>query len=466
MGAAGSGPAAGRSEMARAAALFAEGRHDEAREIAQRIVAADARNFHALHLLAVISARRGEWDEALALGTRAIEIDPGNAEALANRGAALRAMHRFDEALADYDRALAIAPSSPAVHNNRAVALAALHRHREAIAAFDAALRLRPDYPQARYGRGISRLVQGDFAGGWEDHEWRWLGSENPGAARRFDVPAFSAQDWPRARRVALWSEQGIGDQLIFTSLVPDLEGRGMGFVLEADPRLIPALARAHPAWELAARPAPDAAFAACDRHLPLGSLPRLLRPDGASFRSQPRQLLAADPVRAARCREALGGQPGMVIGISWRSFQPAARSFYERRKNAPLESFLALSNRPGVRLVDLQYGDTAAERDAFAAAGGRLWSDPALDRFGDLDGLLALIAACDLVVSTSNVTAHLAGALGKRTLLAFPAATPPFHYWAADAAGRSPWYPSVEIVTDAAARGWNDVMDLVVGRL
>lgn len=154
------------------------------------------------------------------------------------------------------------------------------------------------------------------------------------------------------------------------------------------------------------------------------------------------------------------------MVGISWRSFQPPSRSFYERRKNAPLEAFRPLSAMPSVRLVDLQYGDTESERKTFAAAGGRLISDEGLDRFKDLDGLLALIAACDVVVTTSNATAHLAGCLGKRTLLVYPSANPAFYYWVPDAQGRSLWHPSVEIVTDASAGTWPALMKLVAERL
>ena len=36
------------------------------------------------------------------------------------------------------------------------------------------------------------------------------------------------------------------------------------------------------------------------------------------------------------------------------------------------------------------------------------------VDNKEDLDGLAALIEVCDLVVSTSNVTVHMAGALAK----------------------------------------------------
>jgi Flp pilus assembly protein TadD len=456
----------GRADMAAAAKLFSEGRLEDARKVAQQVLAANERDFYALHLLAVVAARRNEWDEAVRLATLALEIEPGHVEVLCNRGVALRVLNRPDEALADYDRALAIAPSSAIAHNNRGVALAALNRHRQALDAFDAALRLQPRYAQARYGRGISRLMLGDLAGGWADYEWRWAGSENAAPQRRFTVPMFTPQDWGRCRRLAVWTEQGIGDQLLFSTLLPELESRGVAFVLETDERLLPAFRRAHPAWDVVAGIAPDSAFAGCDRHLPIGSLPGLLRPDRASFRDQPRSLLAPDPVRAAAYRSQIGGDGIRTAGISWRSFQPPSRSFYERRKNAPLEAFLPIAAMPSVRLVDLQYGDTESERRAFAAAGGRLLSDEGLDRFKDLDGLLALIAACDVVVSTSNVTAHLAGCLGKRTLLVYPAANPAFHYWVPDARGRSFWHPSVEIVTDPSAGTWPALMELVAARL
>lgn len=455
----------GRADIAVAAKLFRDGRLEEAREVAQQVLAANARDFYALHLLSVVAARRNEWEEAIRLATLALEVEPGNVEVLCNRGVASRMLLRLDEALADYDRALALAPSSVIAHNNRGVALAALNRHREALEAFDAALRLQPHYAQARYGRGISRLMLGDLIGGWADYEWRWVGSENAAPPRKFTIPMFTARDWGRCRRLAVWTEQGIGDQLLFSTLLPELEARGVPFLLETDERLLPAFRRAHPAWHVVAGIAPDSAFAGCDRHLPIASLPGLLRPDRASFRGQPLALLAADPERTAAYRSQWG-DAATRVGISWRSVQPPGRRFYERRKNAPLEAFLPLSAMPTVRLVDLQYGDTASEREAFAAAGGRLLSDEGLDRFKDLDGLLALIAACDVVVTTSNATAHLAGCLGKRTLLVYPSANPAFYYWVPDANGRSYWHPSVEIVTDPSADTWPALIELVAARL
>jgi ADP-heptose:LPS heptosyltransferase len=68
---------------------------------------------------------------------------------------------------------------------------------------------------------------------------------------------------------------------------------------------------------------------------------------------------------------------------------------------------------------------------------------------------VLALIDACDVVVTTSNATAHLAGAVGKETLLVHLSANQPFHYWVPKADGTSLWYPSVRIVSSAALDTW-----------
>ena len=87
------------------------------------------------------------------------------------------------------------------------------------------------------------------------------------------------------------------------------------------------------------------------------------------------------------------------------------------------------------------------------------------LDLTQDLDGLAALCTACDLVVTVSNVTAHLAGALGRPVWLLAPAANGRIWYWFH---GRrdSPWYPALRIFEQARARDWLPVLDAVAREL
>jgi ADP-heptose:LPS heptosyltransferase len=72
-----------------------------------------------------------------------------------------------------------------------------------------------------------------------------------------------------------------------------------------------------------------------------------------------------------------------------------------------------------------------------------------------DIDGLAALIDACDAVVTTSNVTVHLAGALGKRGAVLVPHAKGRPWYWH-EGDGRSLWYPCLDLFPQHDPSDWS----------
>jgi ADP-heptose:LPS heptosyltransferase len=128
---------------------------------------------------------------------------------------------------------------------------------------------------------------------------------------------------------------------------------------------------------------------------------------------------------------------------------------------------FAPLLELERVHFVDVQYGDTVAERrEVEHASGVRLLHFDEVDYFHDLEEMLAILEACDLLITTSNVNAHLAGALGKPVWLLYLAERPPFHYWAHDGSHRCLWYPSVEIVSAPHFTTWDPLIDHVKERL
>ncbi|MDP3700020.1 MAG: hypothetical protein Q8R72_03855 [Hylemonella sp.] len=140
--------------------------------------------------------------------------------------------------------------------------------------------------------------------------------------------------------------------------------------------------------------------------------MPHHFRPTLASFAAARHPYLVTDPAHTAALRQKIT-QPGKrVVGVSWSS----------SGKSIGLEPMLLpLASEP-LHFVNLQHGDTAAERKALQALHGiTVQNVDEVDNFNDIDGLAALIDACDIVITTSNTTAHLAGALGKETLLLLP---------------------------------------------
>jgi len=405
-----------------------------------RVLAIEPRHAAALNNLGIVQRATGREAAALESFARAAAAEPANAAAQANLGLALQHAGRLAEACEAFVRA-----GSPESLANAAGLALELERLEPARELYARAAVLRPGFPDAAYGLGQIALREHRFAEGWEGYERRFETTPPLAEPRELPMPRLERASLGAARRVAVWSEQGLGDQILFTTLLPELERRGIAAVVEVDPRLRGKYRRSLPAFEFTTRSDSARAFAACDHHLPMGSMPRLFRPDAASFAAQPRALLAPDRTRVEAMARALG--PGPAIAISWRSLQPPARRVLGERKSVPLEAFAELARARSARLVDLQYGDVDAERREFEARHpGVLTRIEGLDAREDLEGVAAVLAACGRLVTTSNATAHLAGALGIPAEILLPRGWPPFSYWVAGAEGRSLWYPSIKI--------------------
>jgi hypothetical protein len=239
----------------------------------------------------------------------------------------------------------------------------------EARALYIRSAQLRPGFADAEYGLAQVALREHRFAEGWDGYERRFDTHPPLATPRALPQPRLDPDALARAKRVALWSEQGLGDQILFTTLLPELERRGIRAVVEVDARLLGLYRRALPFFEFTPREEAARAFGrlrlpaapglAC---APLPPQRRKLRgaADGASRRRRrPR------PDNGAR-GQAPAGAHAPLIAISWRSLQTGARRALGERKSVPLEDFAELARATGARLLDLQYGDVDAERRAF----------------------------------------------------------------------------------------------------
>jgi Tfp pilus assembly protein PilF len=402
------------------------------------------RHAAALNTLGILQRESGRDALALASFARAAEAEPGNGGIQHNLGIALRAAGRPDEAHAAFVRA-----GSPESLANAAGLAIELERLGEARDLYARAAAARPGFADAEYGLAQVALREHRFAEGWDGYERRFDTTPPLASAGALPLPRLEPAGIGEARRVAVTQEQGLGDQVLFSTLLPELARRGIGAVVELDPRLLGLYQRSLPGFEFVPSGAPAAAFAGCDFQVPLGSLARLFRRDVESFGAQPVALLQADADRVAAMRASIAAlaHGAKVVAVSWRSPQAGERRWLGERKSIALERLAAAAAPRGELLLDLQYGDVEAERREFEARHpGRLARIPGLDLREDLEGVAAALVAAARVVTVSNATAHLAGALGVATELLIPRGWPPFSYWAPGANGRSLWYPSVRI--------------------
>jgi len=415
---------------------------------------------------------QGWADDALAAWLRAVALAPAMAEALSNLGNEWRERERFAEAGRCHRRALALNPAQAAANNNYGHALQGqrrpaeaahwfrralvldpayaealsnlglavqkLGRGEEAERLYGRALALWPDLAMAHFNRALLRLERGDLAGGWPGYGWRFA-SGQVGAGRQPPVPAWRGEDLS-GKRLLVWAEQGVGDSILFASLVGEVIARARAVVIELDRRMVPLFARSFPTATVRA-PSLDAQgrelprLPDCDLHVPMGSLARVFRPTLAAFPGRPAWLVPdLDRLEVWRERLAALG-PGLKVGIGWRS-----QIVTEERRAAytTLDQWGALFTLPGVEFVTLQYGDCEDEIAAAEARfGRRIHRWPDLDLRDDFDGTAALIANLDLVLSPAMSVGELAGALGV------PVWRFGLRDWTQLGIGVRPWFPA-----------------------
>lgn len=423
-----------------------------------RAIALDPRDaaLHRSRGAALEALKRPE--EALASYERAIMLKPDLALAHNGRGAALFALGRAEEALVSLDRAIALEPGLMVAHRNRGVALRKLQRLEEAVLSHDRAIALRPESADAYWYRSMCHLTLGRFAEGWRDYERRWEVHEFATAAAgvapqfraRFDR-SLTLEDLAH-QDVLVVGEQGVGDVLMFASILPDLLAHASRVSLVCDARLWRLFGHSFPGLELLDAEAATERLPAFGAVLGIASLACLYRNRLDDFPGSP--YLAPRPQVEKAWAERLGPADGRRrIGVSWRG---GVASTGRSERSMRLAELQPLFDLPNCEFVSLQYGANEVEIGEVNRRLARpIRSFPAAE-IDDFEDLAGLVRNLDLVVSVQTALVHLSGACGAPALVMVPA-TPEWRYTAASPT--MPWYGSVKLFRQGADRDWGPVV-------
>lgn len=428
--------------------------------------------------------------------------NPGSPDAANNLGCTLRDQGRFADAIEVLRPAILLQPTNPMLWNTLGTVLYEQGDMGQAMTFLDEAIRVDPAFAKALYNRANTRLSIGDTAGavddvdaaiplvqpggdlsmmrlarstmlvaagelgrGWDAYEERLSPTYADVTHYAVDRPRWSPEHDLRGRTLLVIGEQGLGDEILFASVLPDVvEALGPygKLILAVERRLVPIFARSFPQAEVGAhatgqiggrtiRSVPFLGEAdRVDVWTPMASLLRRFRRSVEAYPARP-AFLAPDPDRVAHWRRALEG-PTPTIGLLWKSMKQASgRSRYY----SPFDAWAPVLRTPGVRFVNLQYGDCAAELEqARARLGVEVVQPSGIDLKDDQDDLAALCAAVDLAIGPANAATNLAGAVGTPLwLISTPGA------WPRLGSDRYPWYPRARVFAPPAFNAWDPVM-------
>jgi len=406
------------------------------------------------------------YDEAEHHLRRAVLLDPGLAEPWNDLGYRFLIRLQADAADRSFGHAVTIRPGYGSAWAGRAETAFASGDAATAATYSKRAVEVDPGNPQLRFRCGIHRLANGDLTDGWADYNYLWRKSN---AVKRVDAPPPWAGDGLAGRTLLITADQGIGDELLFSSCVPDAMRAADKVVLECDPRLVSLFRRSfpgvfvHPYQRSGTHSRPVQHYGWIppewkpDVMIEAGALMRWFRPSVGALDAAGGPWLRPDPERVAAMRAELDRLgPGPRVGMSWRSM----RLTEMRKVHYPgLGAFAPVLRVPGVRFVCLQYG--TGWQDELKRLDRPVAVVPGLDTTADIEGVTALVSLLDAVVCPSSTLGWIAAAVGVPNWLLYN--TPVFLEFGTD---RFPGFPTVRSYRKAQVEPWDPMLARVADDL
>jgi hypothetical protein len=393
------------------------------------------------------------YRDLIAAGTR-------NHIVYGNLGAICGMQGRFDELIELLRKTLQLKPNYPDAHYNLGNALKEQGDLDAAIASYNTALQLKPNYPEAHNNLSMAELQVGDYKSGWQRYEYRFQCKKNKGilnskpCCERWNDKA-SMQD----TQLLLVSEQGLGDTLQFMRYATTLQNQGISFAFCAQPKLHSLIKTS------GIDPSPltpqEANKVSEGQWIPLLSVPRHL---GVS----PENPIITEPYIKTtdelidKWKGILSAEQRPIVGINWQG-NPTHEKTTSIGRSLQLETFAAIGTNTNATLLSLQKGfgseqlDICSFKDRFISC-----QDHVNDTWDFLE-TAAIIANCDLVITSDTSVAHLAGGMGKITWLLLKKV--PEWRWGLEG-DTTFWYPSMHLFRQSERGNWDEVMERVAEAL
>lgn len=388
------------------------------------------------------------FEESLTAGRRAYQLDPGDADTCNNMGAALRSLGRDEEALNWFDKALDIQPNSTGTLNNKILSLFDLHRFDEIFVLHAHMKSLQLNNAMTELNVSLAYLLTGNLEAGWPGYEARL---NLPSASYpRLSLPMWRGEEDIAGKTILVAADEGFGDTIQFVRYVPMLVERGALVVLVVQDPLYDLVSGLDGLLHCA-RKSDLSSLPAFEFHCPVSSLPLAFATRLDTIPSKP-YLPSPARSRVQAWEDRLGPRTKLRIGLVW-SGSPGQTNDHNR--SIPLRTFSRILGGEAI-FVSLQKDPRPGDAAVLRERSDIIELTAGLTSFAET---AALISCLDLVITVDTSVAHLAGALGCPTWVLLPY-TPPYR-WLLNR-DDSPWYPSVRLFRQTAAREYESVLDRV----
>jgi len=398
-----------------------------------------------------IHLQMGNYEESIEMSNKALSLQANCIDALVNIAKAYKEQGNLRDAFAslnhlETENGQALLVKSE-IFNELGEIDTAIQCLQKAISCHNEKAR-----PELLYSLGTLLLKRGEFDTGFKLYEYR----KKPELINQYEKKrdlSIGSTICKLHHGTLIRKEQGIGDNILFASLLPEALEQGSTVYLEVDSRLHRLYKRSFGKTLHLVGDNNSLDKATFDRVMPIGSLGTAYRSSQKSFNRQPIGYLKADQQKSHYIRRELTGKfkASKIIGISWFS---AGLKRQNRKKCIDLRRLMqSLGSQQDYIFINLQYNwkNCPREDKDEITQRGNIYT-PEIDLYNDLDDVASYLDACDTIITVSTSLAHLACALGKETNVLLPLSA--IWHWGSEPE-RTAWYSTAKLYRQEELDNW-----------
>jgi tetratricopeptide (TPR) repeat protein len=338
----------------------------------------------------------------------------------------------YEEAISLFEKAKSHPNFGAQALNNLGLIYRDTGRVDMAITYFEQAISKDSSLKQAKINKAVVLLRNKNFKEGWKFYKSRY--KSLPGIIMGSALTEYEYDSLPGEECLIVY-EQGLGDQFFFLQLLNNQKLPSYSFLI--DERLLSLYSERYPKFNFYSIKFIEIDLDKFKHYFFIADLFAQLIPDEKSIQS----ILLKFPQNNCKPR-ILNSSKKLTIGISWKTSDKYASQVKNISLNEIIESFSDCLN--SFQFLNLQYGDIESDILSLSSNNKKAFLDSKTDVYNDIEGLTNLIRDCDFIITIGNITAHIAGSIGKPCFVIEPRNFQTIWYW--HNGGRSLWYPNTNI--------------------
>ena len=427
---------------------------DKAEKILENLIITESNNVNILINLSLTKIENNKLESATKYLQKAITLKPDSYGAYYNFGLLEDKKGNTALAINHFLKAQSLNPKHEKSYYNLGCLYQQVGKINEAYKEFEKALTINKNYVDAKINLSRLQLAKHELTSGWEGYELR-----QGGVNKTYNILNIAKQNiWTGKKfngELIVHGEQGLGDQILFSSVLEELKNFCNSIKVSVDKRLIPIMERSFKDVIFIDKMKPININNNNTKNILLGSLCQHLRKKTNDFKFNKTPWLRASKIKINKINNIFSFDKKIKVGLSWKG-----GSVKRVNRQIDITDLCSIFDEKKYELINLQHINYEDDIDLVSKKLNRkiLYSKK-LDYKDDLDSILALINECDLIITLGNTIGHLSSAIGKKTfVLVAPNAQ---WYWLSEHKKKL-WYPNCNVIISKNNDNWSESISIL----